>query len=134
MVALFFALHGAPDLALTQFCVEGLSIILLLILCRRSSEFFAAESKWTTLTSHLVSLCFASFMAYASWLHLNSSTPSLLKDFFMEKSLLEGHGQNVVNVILVDFRALDTLGEISVLALSGIGVFALWSQLKQRKS
>jgi multicomponent Na+:H+ antiporter subunit A len=48
-----------------------------------------------------------------------------LQDFYAENSRLLGHGRNVVNVILVDFRALDTLGEITVLSTAAIGVFAL---------
>jgi hypothetical protein len=45
--------------------------------------------------------------------------------YFVEHSVPEGHGRNVVNVILVDFRGLDTLGEITVLAVAGLGVYAL---------
>jgi len=45
--------------------------------------------------------------------------------YFVEHSVPRGHGRNVVNVILVDFRGLDTLGEITVLAVAGLGVYAL---------
>ena len=48
-----------------------------------------------------------------------------VSNFFAENSYLLAHGRNVVNVVLVDFRALDTLGEITVLCIAGIGVFAL---------
>lgn len=48
-----------------------------------------------------------------------------ISQFFVEKALPLAHGRNIVNVILVDFRGLDTLGEITVLAIAGIGVFAL---------
>jgi multicomponent Na+:H+ antiporter subunit A len=48
-----------------------------------------------------------------------------LKTYFIENSLLVAKGRNVVNVILVDFRGLDTMGEITVLAIAAIGVFAL---------
>jgi multicomponent Na+:H+ antiporter subunit A len=48
-----------------------------------------------------------------------------ISSFFAEHSLPDAHGRNLVNVILVDFRSLDTLGEIAVLAMAGIGVFAL---------
>jgi multicomponent Na+:H+ antiporter subunit A len=46
-------------------------------------------------------------------------------DYFSENSYVVAHGRNIVNVILVDFRALDTLGEITVLAVAGVGIFAL---------
>ena len=49
----------------------------------------------------------------------------VLTDFFTQQSLATAYGRNIVNVILVDFRALDTLGEITVLAVAGFGVYAL---------
>jgi multicomponent Na+:H+ antiporter subunit A len=54
-----------------------------------------------------------------------ASTEFRLKEYFIDASLPLAHGRNVVNVILVDFRGLDTLGEITVLAVAGIAVFAL---------
>jgi multicomponent Na+:H+ antiporter subunit A len=50
---------------------------------------------------------------------------SRLSGFFAENSYILAHGRNIVNVIIVDFRALDTLGEITVLALAGVGVYTL---------
>ena len=59
-------------------------------------------------------------------LMLNGREPmKAVSRFFAEKSFIEAHGRNIVNVILVDFRALDTLGEITVLAIAGLGVYAL---------
>jgi multisubunit Na+/H+ antiporter MnhB subunit len=49
----------------------------------------------------------------------------LLTSYFAQHSLAQAHGRNIVNVILVDFRGLDTLGEITVLAVAGVGVYAL---------
>jgi len=48
-----------------------------------------------------------------------------LKQFFAEKSLTEGKGRNIVNVILVDFRSIDTMGEITVLGIAAIGIYGL---------
>ena len=56
---------------------------------------------------------------------LNVQEGSRLSAFFAENSLLMAHGRNIVNVIIVDFRAMDTLGEITVLSLAGIGVYTL---------
>jgi multicomponent Na+:H+ antiporter subunit A len=55
----------------------------------------------------------------------STATPDGVRQFFTERSLPESHGRNVVNVILVDFRALDTLGEITVLSLAALGIYAL---------
>ena len=54
-----------------------------------------------------------------------SETAPRLREYFVEHGPTLGHGRNIVNVILVDFRALDTLGEITVLAVAAVGVFAL---------
>jgi multicomponent Na+:H+ antiporter subunit A len=59
-------------------------------------------------------------------------TPTPVSDFYLEHSYAEAHGRNVVNVILVDFRALDTLGEITVLAIAALGAYALM-KLKPKK-
>jgi multicomponent Na+:H+ antiporter subunit A len=56
-----------------------------------------------------------------------------LSEFFAERSVPDAHGRNIVNVILVDFRALDTLGEITVLALAALGIYALL-RLRPRKT
>jgi multicomponent Na+:H+ antiporter subunit A len=60
-----------------------------------------------------------------------SRQPSAVATYYAEESVSGGHGRNIVNVILVDFRALDTLGEITVLAVAAFGVYAL---LKYRPS
>ena len=56
---------------------------------------------------------------------LHVQTPTPVSDYYLKHSYSEAHGRNVVNVILVDFRALDTLGEITVLAIAALGGFAL---------
>jgi multicomponent Na+:H+ antiporter subunit A len=57
-----------------------------------------------------------------------------ISNFYAAHSLTEAHGRNIVNVILVDFRGLDTLGEITVLAIAGIGVYALLKLRPERES
>jgi multicomponent Na+:H+ antiporter subunit A len=64
-------------------------------------------------------------MAITSFIILNQDKDSALQSYFLENSISEGKGQNAVNVILVDFRALDTLGEITVLTVTMIGIIAL---------
>jgi multicomponent Na+:H+ antiporter subunit A len=59
---------------------------------------------------------------HARFINLHSP----ISEFFAENSLTSAHGRNIVNVILVDFRALDTLGEITVLALAAVGVYSLY--------
>lgn len=123
--ALIFVLFGAPDLAVTQFLVETLVLVLLVVAFYRLPQFAVISSKQVRLRDLTVALVFGGLVATmvlgaASHFHGRE-----LAHFYAERSVPEAKGRNVVNVILVDFRALDTLGEITVLVTAAVGVFAL---------
>ncbi|CAH2030899.1 putative monovalent cation/H+ antiporter subunit A [Trichlorobacter ammonificans] len=124
-VALIYILFGAPDLAMTQFCIETLSIILFVLVLHRLPHFTQLSSPLTRSRDVVVSLAIGGIMTMLVWLAISQPMVSHLSDWFLEQSLPAGHGRNVVNVILVDFRALDTLGEITVLAVAALGVYGL---------
>ncbi|GAB3483332.1 monovalent cation/H+ antiporter subunit A [Azotobacter salinestris] len=130
MVALAFARYSAPDLALTQLSVEVVTIILLLLALFFLPERSPAESGSLRVVRDLLlaagSGVLVSLLAYAVLTRPYES----IADFFLANSLTGGGGSNVVNVILVDFRGFDTLGEISVLAIAAVGVFALLHGLR----
>lgn len=123
-IALIFALYGAPDLALTQFLVETLTLIMLVLVLYHLPKFQVLSSTRSRIRDAV--LCGALGVAVTLMLLQAMSLPRSMEipEYFMANSLV-AEGRNVVNVILVDFRALDTLGEIVVLALAGIGVYAL---------
>jgi len=124
-MAIIFLLFGAPDLAMTQIVTETLSVILLVLVfyhlpgvVRRSRPLQRGRDLAVA----------AMGGALMTLLVLAAATVQLdprVSRYYLEKSYSEAHGLNVVNVILVDFRALDTLGEITVLAVAGLGVHAL---------
>jgi multicomponent Na+:H+ antiporter subunit A len=124
-VALYFIFFGAPDLAMTQLVVETLSVVLLV------SAFyylppFAKRSTWRGRARDLTVSVFAG--AVVTLLVLVASGIQLrepISSYYAETSVPIGHGRNIVNVILVDYRGLDTLGEITVLAVAGLGSLAL---------
>ncbi len=125
-VALVFLFHGAPDLAFTQFAVEALAVVLLLAVIgrmpfREQDQRDADERRRDAMTAALLGV------AATAVLLAVVATPfdARLSDYFREASVPEAHGRNLVNVIIVDFRALDTLGEISVLALAALSATAL---------
>ncbi len=124
-VTLLFALFSAPDLAITQIMVETLTVILFVLVFYH----LPAEAKALRPTSRVLDVVVAvAFGGMAGGLVLAADAvelPRLLSEFYGQASLERAYGRNVVNVILVDFRALDTLGEITVLAVAGIGVVAL---------
>ncbi|NMA97425.1 MAG: DUF4040 domain-containing protein [Phyllobacteriaceae bacterium] len=125
-VALLFLLFGAPDLAFTQFMVEVLSVAVLafamtrLRLDQRDPRPF---EDW--LRDGTIAIACGLGVTLVLMLALNGDLDTRLSDFFIANSVPIAHGHNIVNVILVDFRGFDTLGEISVVMGAAIGILAL---------
>lgn len=124
-VALLFVLFGAPDLAMTQLAIETLSVVLLVLVLYRLPRFKSLSSGPARIRDVLLASAGGGVMALLVLMVTVSPAPSRLTPYFAENSVPLGHGRNVVNVILVDFRALDTLGEITVLAAAALGGHAL---------
>ncbi|MFN4102358.1 MAG: hydrogen gas-evolving membrane-bound hydrogenase subunit E, partial [Pararhodobacter sp.] len=121
-VALVYLFYGAPDLAMTQLLVETLTVLVFAFVFAAMPNFAKEKAvPWTVLLG-------AGIGAAVTWGILLTSGQTKLppvSEFFAEESYVSAYGRNVVNVILVDFRALDTLGEVVVLVLAGLGAFAL---------
>jgi len=125
VVAMVFARFSAPDLALTQLVVEVVTILLmLLVVYFLPTKAPAESSSLLHLRDFIIAASCAVLMAVLTFAVLTRPYQSIA-DFFMANSLTGGGGTNVVNVILVDFRGFDTLGEISVLAITAIATVAL---------
>lgn len=124
-VALVYILYGAPDLAMTQFCIETLSIVLFVLVLYRLPRFSLLSRPGGRVRDILVACSIGGFMTVLVLLAVSQTLVPHISSYFLEQSLPAGHGRNVVNVILVDFRALDTLGEITVLAVAALGVYGL---------
>ena len=128
-VALIFAIFSAPDLAITQILVETLTVVLFAWVVHKLPEYRELSSRRSKLFDASVA---ALSGIVVTVLVLKSKSVSLgerMSDTLTDMSYPLAHGANVVNVILVDFRALDTWGEICVLAIASIGV---WSLLGKR--
>jgi len=124
-IALVFAIHGAPDLAMTQFVIEALIVVLFVLVVHRLPMLHVRPTSAVRLRNLSVAISGGLLMTLLVLTASNVPVPEPISTYFGERSVPDAHGRNVVNVILVDFRALDTLGEIVVLALAGIGVYAL---------
>jgi multicomponent Na+:H+ antiporter subunit A len=124
-VAVVFLLFRAPDLALTQFSIETLSVLLFVLVLRRLPRIRTLSPPSERLRDGLVAAAGGAFMAVLTVAATEAPHPTPLRDYFAAASLALANGRNVVNVILVDFRGFDTLGEITVLATAAIGVVAL---------
>ena len=124
-VALIYALFGAPDLAMTQFAVETLTVVIFVFVFARLRGFGDLSSRSVKARDAIVAITAGSVIAVLTLFIGASGTSSRLASYFVETAPAQAHGRNVVNVILVDFRGLDTLGEITVLVTVAIGVRAL---------
>lgn len=125
-IALAYTLFSAPDVAITQFLAETLTLILLILILHRLPSY--TLKKTVSHKKYLpLAILFGAMMTVISFIMLEADGTSKLKTYFLEQSIPEGKGANAVNVILVDFRALDTLGEITVLTVTMLGIIALLS-------
>jgi multicomponent Na+:H+ antiporter subunit A len=131
--ALLFLFTGAPDVAYTQFTVETVFVIVvaavLLELRRLGLAASLPEPVPRPLAAALAALL-ASVIAALLLVATSGAFDPALSTFFGERSVTEAYGRNVVNVILVDYRALDTLGEITVVMLSLLAALPLLQALR----
>ncbi len=124
-IALVYLLFGAPDLAMTQVTIETLSIILLVLVLLNlpgiTGEAPLGARVRDAIVAAGVGVLFTAIMLSV----LSNPLDRYVSDYLAARSYTEAQGHNIVNVILVDFRALDTMGEISVLAMAALGVYVL---------
>jgi multicomponent K+:H+ antiporter subunit A len=142
MTCVTFVWFSAPDLALTQLVVEVVTTVLILLGLRwlpRRIEDAAPRpdserrARIRRLRDLLLSGAVGGGMALLSYAMLTRQTPNDISSFYLSRALPEGGGSNVVNVMLVDFRGFDTLGEITVLVAVALAVFALLRRFRPPK-
>tara|TARA_R110000796_G_scaffold63377_17_gene146831 strand:+ start:41833 stop:44625 length:2793 start_codon:yes stop_codon:yes gene_type:complete len=131
-VALAFARFSAPDLALTQLSVEVVTIILLMLALFFLPRLTPAESSNLRRARDLGFAGMAGLLVTGLSFAVMTRPYETIAGFFLENSVSGGGGTNVVNVILVDFRGFDTLGEVTVLAIAGVAIYALIDGLRLR--
>jgi len=125
-MALLFVVQGAPDLALTQFAIETLSVVVFLLVFRVLPARFDRPRPVVGQALRLaVSAAVGVFVVLMAVASAGSRTEPSVSQEMSERALPEGDGRNIVNVILVDIRGLDTVGETTVLVAAGIGIVAL---------
>ena len=134
-IALIFLLFSAPDLAITQLLIETLTVILLILVLFRMPQFSSLSTPMERVRDMFVAIVTGALMTLLMLTVLGQDLFTSISEYMIDNSVPLGHGHNIVNVILVDFRALDTLGEIFVLSLAAIGVLAMLRlQAKERKT
>lgn len=130
-ICLIFVFYGAPDLAMTQFTIDTLIVVLFVLVLFKLPPFLGYKSRKVLWRDTLVSLCFGLLMTLITLQALVSPASKEVSQFFAENTYILAKGKNVVNVILVDFRGFDTMVETIVLSIAALGVYGL---LKYRAS
>jgi multisubunit potassium/proton antiporter, PhaA subunit (2.A.63.1.1)/multisubunit potassium/proton antiporter, PhaB subunit (2.A.63.1.1) len=130
VVTLAFAKFSAPDLALTQLSVEVVTVILLMLALFFLPQKTPKESSPRRIVRDLgIAAMLGGIVGTISYAMMTRPLDTI-SDFFLANSKIGGGGTNVVNVILVDFRGFDTLGEITVLGIAALGIYKLIARMK----
>jgi multicomponent Na+:H+ antiporter subunit A len=134
-IALVFVLFGAPDLAITQFLVETLVVIIIALVLARlpSGALRSPDNGGVRRVAGVVALLGGALFAGLLLAVTSYPLDRTLTEFFEAASYPAANGRNIVNVILVDFRGIDTLGEITVLAVGASGIFALLRRTRTKR-
>lgn len=131
MISLLYILLGAPDLAMTQFAVETLTVVLFVLVIYKLPKFLTISAVKHRIRDSIIAISAGVFITLLMISVYSVEMKSEMKEYFGDNSYILANGRNIVNVILVDFRALDTLGEITVLGIAAAGVFGLIKVLKK---
>ncbi len=130
-ISLIYLYYSAIDLAITQIIVETLTVVIFVMVLQKLPKFATLSNRITRFRDAIIALIFGGVMTVLALkaIHVEFNHP--ISDFFIDNSYIKAYGKNVVNVILVDFRAFDTLGEIVVLTVAALGVTVLLKSKKQ---
>ncbi|MGB3303634.1 Na+/H+ antiporter subunit A [Gordonia sp. (in: high G+C Gram-positive bacteria)] len=121
-----FAMYGAPDLALTQFLVESLTLVVFVLVLRKlPSEASSAMKTGHRTVRIIISVAFGAMLVVIGLYASAARSVEPLHVYLSDAAYEFGHGANAVNVLLVDIRAWDTLGEVSVLIVAATGVASM---------
>lgn len=126
-----FAL-GAPDVGLTQLLVEGLTVLMVMLVLQKLPLHFGKGPRWGQ--SSVVGLAVVTGIAAGvlTWALTGRRERTPVADYYLTEAYEETGGANIVNTILVEFRALDTLGELTVLGMAGVAIIAVLSTVRDR--
>ncbi|MDP2818373.1 MAG: monovalent cation/H+ antiporter subunit A [Polaromonas sp.] len=127
VVSLAFVHFSAPDLALTQLLVEVVTIMLMMLALHwlpEVSQDTANDSRLRRSRDAVIALTAGAGIAALAWMVLGRPFDSI-SPFFLQTTLAQGGGANAVNVIIVDYRGFDTLGEITVMGIAALVIHAL---------
>ncbi|PAK35339.1 Na+/H+ antiporter subunit A [Bacillus safensis] len=133
-LSLFFVIFRAPDLALTQLIIETISVALFLLCFYHLPKLsLKQKTRRFKMTNFIISLGVGVVVTCLAFSSTSQQSLDTISTYFIENSYKLAGGDNIVNVILVDFRGFDTLFEITVLAIAALGIYGLLKTQAKRK-
>ncbi|AIM38727.1 putative monovalent cation/H+ antiporter subunit A [Sphingobacterium sp. SG20118] len=124
-ICLLFVFYSAPDLAMTQFTIDTLTVVLFVLVLFKLPPFLNLANKKVLIRDIIVAVIFGVILAMVAIRALHVPTNIAISEFYGSNAYLLAKGRNVVNVLLVDFRGFDTMFEIVVLTIAALGVYSL---------
>ncbi len=124
-ICLIFVFYSAPDLAMTQFSIDTLTVVLFVFVLFKLPPFLSFKNLKTRVRDSIIAIGFGVIISLITLKVMQQPFSSEIKDFYANYAYTLAKGKNVVNVILVDFRGMDTMFEIVVLSIAGLGVYSL---------
>lgn len=124
-ICLIFVVYGAPDLAMTQFAIDTLTVVLFVLVLFKLPAFLKFSNKKNKIRDGIVSTAFGILIALITLQALVYPSNKEVSKFYAENAYILAKGKNVVNVILVDYRGVDTMIETIVLSIAAIGVLSI---------
>ena len=122
---LFFLFYSAPDLAMTQFSIDSLTVLLFMLVLVKLPKNKSFSSNIMKFRDAMLSLLFGTLIAILTLVVFEEPSTTEVSKYFAENAYVLAKGRNVVNVILVDYRGFDTMVEIVVLVIAAVGVYSL---------
>lgn len=124
-ICLIFVFYSAPDLAMTQFTIDTLTVVLFVLVLFKLPSFLNLANRRTIIRDAVVAIIFGILLSMVALRVLHEPTTTNISDFYGDYAYVLAKGKNVVNVLLVDFRGFDTMFEIVVLSIAALGVYSL---------
>jgi len=120
-----FVFYSAPDLAMTQFTIDTLTVILFVLVLYRLPKYLNMSNTKLRMRDGIIALSLGVMITLMILEVMNETPNKMISAFYADNSYVLAHGKNIVNVILVDFRGFDTMVEVIVLSIAAVGVFGL---------
>lgn len=123
---------GAPDVGLTQLLVEALTVLMIMLVLQKLPLTFGRGPRYGNTAAAALAIVTGTAVGLSVWVLAGRRELPPVAEYYLNEAPIVSGGDNIVNTILVEFRALDTLGELTVLGMAGVALVAVLSTVRDR--